>query len=81
MKKIFLVKRKSEPDYDEFDSCVIIADSEEEVNYIIDNKREYYENSGNYINYWDNGSSDREVEEISLEASETRELCASFNAG
>ena len=76
MKKVFLVERLSRVDYDEFDSCVIIADSAEEVNEMIAGK---YETSK--VAYWDKGISDRKITEINLETCESMELCSSFIAG
>ena len=81
MKKIFLVKRIGKVDYDEYDSCVIIADDENEVNYMIDNSAEWYKETGKYINYNDEGITDRKITEINLETSESKELVSSFNAG
>lgn len=70
MKKVFIVVRTDEVDYDEYDSCVIVADSVEEVEYMILNSK---------TSYWDNGF--RKIKEIDLENCESMELVASFNAG
>lgn len=81
MKKVFRVERISDVDYDEYDSCVIVADNEEEVNYLIDERNDCYEKRGFNIEYWDNGKHDRVIEEINLETCDSMELCSSFNAG
>ena len=75
MKKLYLVKRKTPVDYDEYDRCVIIADSEEEVNDMIDNRTEWF------TNYWDTGKEDRSITEIDLNTCKSMEICSSFNAG
>lgn len=75
MKKVFLIERTDGVDYDEYDSCVIIADSLEEVEEIL-STRELP--SGKRLDYWDNGL--RTVKEIDLSKCESMELLASFNA-
>lgn len=81
MKKLFKVTRISNVNYDEYDSCVIVADNIAEVNYLIDNKDECYSERGFSIYYWDKGTSDRKIEEINLETCGSMEVCSSFNAG
>lgn len=81
MKKVFLVKRKSDADYDEYDSCVIVADGVDEVNFMIDHPNEYYEKYGTGAGYWDKGIDDREIIEIDLSTVKSGGLCSSFNAG
>ena len=81
MKKVFLVKRKGGVDYDEYDSCVIVADDINELNFMIDNPNEYYKKYGTGPRYWDNGINDRDITEINLDTAQSMCLCASFNAG
>ena len=71
MKKLYLVKKLC-PIYDEYDSCVIVADSKDEVNDMIDSLS---------INYWDRGKGDRTITEIDLNTCKSMEICSSFNAG
>ena len=84
MKKIYLVKRKSKIGYDEFDSCVIIANNVEELHDMIDNRDvnwEMYKNPYIRSNYWDKGKEDREIIEIDLSSEKSMFLLSSFNAG
>lgn len=81
MKKVFLVKRKSGVNYDEYDSCVIVADDVDEVNFMLDHPSEYYKKYGTCAVYWDKGIDDREIIEIDLSTAKSGELCSSFNAG
>lgn len=80
MKKVFMVRRTDSIDWDEYDSCVMVADSKEEIEEILSKKgcNHKFEN-GNWVQYWDRGN--REIEEIDLEKCCTMELVASFNAG
>lgn len=81
MKKLFKVTKISAIDYDDYDSCVIVADDVEEVNYLIDEKQNCFDTRGFNIGYYDYGINDRKIEEINLETVDSMELCASFNAG
>lgn len=91
---IYLVKRTDSYSYDEYDSCVILANSEEEVEAMIA-PRIYDKAMGCYastskipnlvvsadsLNYCDNG-----LHEITLIGSthlcERQIICSSFNAG
>jgi hypothetical protein len=76
MKKVFLVKRITKVNYDEYDSCVIVADDEDDVNEIIEN---YIDYPGVDQGYADRGRHDRKITEISLEHRGI--VCSSFNAG
>lgn len=78
MKKVFVVRRTDKISYDEYDSCVIIADSLEEVEKILNTKNKPLEN-GRWLQYWDKG--EREIEEIDLSICDSMEVVASFNAG
>ena len=80
MKKVFLVQRTDPIDWDEYDSCVIIADNEEEVHKMIDGgDTSNFNQSDN--NYWDTGKEYRKVTEINLNETKSYLLCSSFNAG
>ena len=70
-KKVFLVSRKSEIDWDEYDSCVIVAASVEEIEQVIEC----------CDNYWDYGPDDRDIKEIDLNTHPSEVLLGSFNAG
>ena len=78
MKKVFIVRRTDKISYDEYDSCVIIADSLEEVEKILNTKNTPLEN-GRWLQYRDKG--EREIEEIDLSTCDSMEVIASFNAG
>ena len=78
MKKVFLVRKTDKVRYGDYDSCVIIADSLEEVEEILNTKDVPLEN-GMWLQYRDNG--EREIEEIDLSTCDSMELIASFNAG
>jgi len=78
MKKVFLITRTDDVDYDEYDSCVIIADSSEEVAHMIDTG-ELNSNEDEYLGYWDNGK--RIIKEIDLNTIDSKIICSSYNAG
>lgn len=80
MKKLFLVEKTDYIDWDEYDSCVIVADNEEEVHKMIDNKN-ISAFGDKYKSYFDNGKSFRRITEINLNAVDSCLLCSSFNAG
>ena len=69
-KKIFKVERTDSISYDEYDSCVIIANSKEEVIELI---------NSNSISYYDRGK--RTITEIDLNTVSSCLLVSSFNAG
>ena len=77
MKKVFLVERV-DSGYDEYVSCVIIADSIEKVNAIIDSENESWRNMDHErAHYLDDGILDRIITEIDLE-NETDRILHSF---
>ena len=77
MKKIFLVYRTDDVDYDEYDSCVITAKDKEEVIEIIESKSR---GDCGDCGYWDKGQ--REILEILLDNNQPSEIIIeSFNAG
>jgi len=79
MKKVFLVER-IDPDYDEYVSCVIIADNMETVNAIIDSENIPCRNRDpERISYRDGGISDRIITEIDLENETDRILHSYFH--
>jgi hypothetical protein len=78
MKKVFLITRTDNVDYDEYDSCVIVADNKEEVAHIIDTG-ELNSNKDEYLDYWDNGK--RIIKEIDLNTIGSKIICSSYNAG
>lgn len=77
-KKIFLVKRTTPVDYDEYDSCVILADNIEEAHDIIENNARCVKTNFYYSDY---GKHDRKITEIDLDTTNSNILCSSFNAG
>ena len=80
MKKVFLVERTDPVDWDEYDSCVIIADNEEEVHRMIESDDiPNFNQSGK--SYWDTGRDRRKVTEIDLNDDKSCLVCSSFNAG
>lgn len=82
MKKVYLVERLDDVDYDEYISCIILANSVEEVNEIIGkypNKQNI--KGGYYLGYWDNGLSDRKITEINLNEVSSGILLTSFMGG
>lgn len=70
MKNVYVVKRTDHVNYDEYDSCVIVADSIEEVENMINNKKTSYEDFGKRI-----------IKKIDLFECGSMELVSSFNAG
>ena len=86
--KLYKIIRMSKVGYDEFDSCVVIAEDEEQIHKWLDEKckrdrhryETQYEIQGS--NYWDCGINDRKIEEIKLENYDKPfVLLSSFNAG
>ncbi len=69
--KIYKVTRVKEINYDEYDSCIVMANSEEEV----------HEEIRKSERYWDFGKDDRIIEEIELTEGNKGVLLGSFNAG
>lgn len=79
--KLYLVERMENIGYDEFDSCVIIAEDEETVHDMLDHSDKYWKNEKLSIDYWDKGRKDRKITEIDLNNETHRVLVSSFNAG
>ena len=79
--KVYLVKRTDEVNYDEYDSCVVIAESVEQVEDIINRKVDYVYDIENRIgqSYWDMGN--RTITEIDLSSNKHGIICSSYNAG
>lgn len=73
MNYIYLVKRTDEVGYDEYDSCVLIATSDENVLEMINRKKD------EKIYYWDNGK--RTIELIGQTEKPCGEVLNSFCAG
>jgi len=71
--KIFLIKRMEEVGYDEYGSCVLVAETEQDAIDMIERKKKPF------TRYWDCGN--RTITEVGETEKDPCELCSSFNAG